>query len=76
MRGKFTKQRIERMLEQDKEDMNEASRGAALEGFLHVAEEYFDVEGQPSFSVKKGKGGYEVDLSFRATRVKNFTVLK
>ena len=67
MREKFTKQRIERMLEQDMEDMNEASRGAALQAFLHVAEEYFDVEGQPSFFVKKGKG--RIGVSSSLTRV-------
>ncbi len=70
------KQRIARMLAQDKEDMNEESRAAALLAFERVAAEFFEREGETAFTVKRGKRGYEVSLSFRASRVKNFTALK
>ena len=75
MRNKSSKSRLEEMLCRDKEEMNEASRQGALSDFLRVAGEYFDVDGSPTFQVKRGKSGYEVTLSFRAARVKNFSVL-
>ena len=76
MREKESKLRLEQLLEQDKENMNEASRGAALADFVRVAGEYFDVDGNPILQVKRVKGRYEVTLSFRAVRVKNFSVLR
>ena len=76
MREKSSKRRLELLLAQDKEDMNEASKQEALADFMRVAGEYFDVVGNPVFNVKRGKGGYEVNLTFRAARVKNFSVLQ
>ncbi len=70
------KERVKRLLASDKEEMNEASRAAALRDFAHVAAEYFEVEGPPSMQIKTGRRGAEVTFSFRAVRVKNFTVLK
>ena len=75
MRDRSSKLRLEQMLDRDKEEMNEASKQAALADFLRVASEYFEVDGAPTFQIKRGKGGYEVALSFRAVRVKNFSVL-
>ena len=63
------------MLDRDKEEMNEASRKAALADLERVAGEYFDVDGEAKLTVKRIKGAYEVTLSFRAVRVKNFSVL-
>ena len=76
MREKNSKRRLELLLAQDKEDMNEASKQEALANFIHVAGEYFDVVGVPALSVKRIKGSYEVNLAFRAARVKNFSVLQ
>ena len=76
MREKESKLRLEQMLSRDKEEMNEASRQAALVDFMRVAGEYFDVDGNGVFSVKQVKGKYEVVLSFRAVRVKNFSILR
>lgn len=73
---KDTRQRLVKMLEGDKEEMNEATRTAAAADFAHVAQEYFETEGSPEFQVKRTKGGYEVAVSFRAVRVKNFSTLK
>ena len=68
--------RINRMLELDKEELNSASRAAALRDFTRVSNEYFETEGSPSLQVVRDKRGFFVQLTFRATRVKNFTVLK
>ena len=76
MRDKSSKLRLEQMLNRDKEEMNEASRKSALADFLRVAGEYFDVDGSPLLHVKRVKGRYEVTLSFRAARIKNFSVLQ
>ncbi len=75
MRDRESKIRLEQMLDRDKEEMNEASRKAALADLERVAGEYFDVDGEAKLTVKRIKGAYEVNLSFRAVRVKNFSVL-
>ncbi len=69
------RQRLAEMLDKDKEEMNAPSKTAALADFARVANEYFETEGEPKFSVERVKGGYEVNLSFRAVRVKNFSTL-
>ena len=76
MHEKGSKLRLEQMLSRDKEEMNEASRQAALADFLRVAGEYFDVDSGGVLNVKCVKGKYEVALSFRAVRVKNFSILR
>ena len=75
MRDRESKIRLEQMLDRDKEEMNEASRKTALADLERVAGEYFDVDGEAKLTVKRIKGAYEVNLSFRAVRVKNFSVL-
>ena len=67
------KYRLERMLDRDKEEMNEASRNAALSDFLRVGNEYFDAEPGAKLTIKRVKGVYEINFSFRAYRVKNFS---
>ncbi len=64
------------MLERDKEEMNEASKRAALADLERVAGEYFDLDNGARLSIKRVKGAYEVNLTFRAVRVKNFSVLQ
>lgn len=70
------RRRIARMLEQDKEGLNRESRAQALRDFCRVAREYFDLDGEPVFTVEKERHGFSVALSFKASRVKNFTVVK
>ena len=76
MREKESKLRLEQMLNRDKEEMNEASRQAALSDLMRVAGEYFDVDGKGLLSVKRVKGKYQITLSFQAVRVKNFSILR
>lgn len=76
MREKNTKQRLAIMLDRDKEVMSEASRIAATRDFRHVAEEYFETDGDVSIDVVPERGGSRVTVCFRARRVKNFTTLK
>ena len=68
--------RITRLLEQDKEEMNDESRKASLRDFRYVAQEYFELEGEPSLTVTRQRRGFDVTLTFHALRVKNFTVIK
>ena len=70
------RKRIARLLDHDKEDMNDESRAAAARDFGRVAREYFDVEGEPVLTVGRDRDGFGVTLTFRAARVKNFTTLK
>ena len=71
-----SKQRISRMLELDKEELNAPSRAAAVKDFGRVALEYFETDAQPVLNVVRDKKGFSVQLTFHASRVKNFTVLK
>ncbi len=75
MKREATKLRLNKMLNDDKEEINEATRAAALSDFTHIAKEYFDTE-NVTLNIKKGKNGSDVTVSFRASRVKNFTTLK
>ena len=65
--------RISRLIEQDREGMNQSSRDEALKSFLHVASEFFELTGQPEFTVTRERRGFDVTLHFKADRVKNFT---
>ena len=75
MKRDTTRLRLNKMLSDDREDMNEATKTAAHTDFTRVAREYFDTD-NVVFSVKRGKSGIDVTVSFRAARVKNFTTLK
>ncbi len=73
---KGDKGRLLRLLEQDKAEMNEASREAALADFKRVAEEYFETDGGFLLTTRAGKKGTEVVFTFRILRAKNFLTLK
>lgn len=75
MKSEITKSRLDKMLTEDREEMNEATREAALADFTRVAKEYFETDGV-AFNMKRLKNGTDVSVTFRAARVKNFTVLK
>ena len=68
--------RLTRILEQDKEEMSEASHRAALKDFKRVAEEYFETDGGFQLTLQEGKRGKEVVFTFRMVRAKNFTIIK
>ena len=70
------RQRLSQLLKQDKEEMNDESRAAAMRDFKRVAEEYFELEGGVALTMGRDKNGFTVSVSFRASRVKNFTTLK
>lgn len=74
-RENTTMQRLNKILIEDREEMNEPTRNAALADFAKVAREYFETDGV-DLNMKHGKNGTDVFISFRATRVKNFSVLK
>ncbi len=67
--------RIERLLERDKEEMTSETKAAALREFCRVANEYFETEGDVTLAVSRERSGFSVSVTFRAGRVKNFTVL-
>lgn len=75
MRSETTKTRLNQIINADKEEMNEATHAAAIADFTHVAKEYFETDGI-NFQIKREKSHIEVRVTFCATRVKNFTVLK
>ncbi len=75
MRRETTKQRIDKLINEDCEEMNEATRAAAIAEFSRVAHEYFETD-DVAFNMKKLKNGTDVSVTFRATRIKNFTLIK
>lgn len=76
MREQITKNRLSRMLAEDKEGMNLETEQSAIRDFQRVADEYFETENKARLTVKKENGGISVTLTFRAVRVKNFSMLK
>ena len=75
MKKETTKIRLKQMLSDDREEMNDATKAAALADFTHIAKEYFETD-NVAMNVKKGKSSTDVSVTFKATRVKNFTSLK
>ena len=75
MKKDLTKSRLSSMMEMEKQEMTEATRAAALLEFTRIAGEFFDTD-DVSLNLKRGKSGLDVVVSFRASRVKNFTTLK
>ena len=43
--------------------------------FARIAAEFFELDGDITFSMREEKGKSFVNISFRITRVKNFTTL-
>ena len=70
------KERLESILRHDKAIISEACEAVAARDFAHVAEEYFELDGELAFSVREERGKSLVTLSFRVNRVKNFTQLR
>ncbi len=70
------KERLENLLRRDKAVISEECEEAAVRDFAHVAEEYFELDGEMGFSVREDRGKTLVTVSFRVTRVKNFTRLR
>ena len=70
------KERLESILRHDKAIISEACEAAAVRDFAHVAEEYFELDGELAFSVREERGKWLGTLSFRVNRVKNFTQLR
>lgn len=68
--------RLYRLLDGDKEEMNEESRRAATADLMRVASEYFECDGAPQLEIVREKKGYGVRFFFHAVRVKNFGSLR
>lgn len=75
MKSKTTKERLNRLITEDREEINDQTRAAVLYEFTRVAREYFDTD-NVEMNLKRNKTCTEVSVSFRATRVKNFSTLK
>ena len=67
--------RLEDLLRRDKAIISDEVEAAAVRDFARVAQEYFDLDGRVSFSLREEKDGGVVTMTFRITRVKNFSVL-
>lgn len=70
------RRRLDRILEADKEEMNEESKRAAMRDFMRVAVEYFDVDGEIALQTEQYGDKTRVTVGFYSLRVKNFSVLK
>ncbi len=67
--------RLAALLHRDKAVIDDACEAAVVRELTRVAEEYFELDGRPVLSLREEKGGSTVTVSFRITRVKNFTTL-
>lgn len=76
MRSEVTKERLKNILHADKEEMNEVTREACIADLKRVAMEYFETEGELTMEMRRGRSSTEVTVTFRALRVKNFTMVK
>ncbi len=68
--------RVTSVIQSDKSVMSDGCKMLVLQDFAKKIEEYFDLVGSPQMEIIFKKGVYEVNVSFRAERVKKFNVLK
>lgn len=68
--------RLVRLMEQDREGLNEESKREAHRHFQHVAEEFFELSGGLELTVNRERRGFDVVLHFKADRVKNLTAVR
>ncbi len=68
--------RVTSVIQSDKSVMSDGCKMLVLQDFAKKIEEYFDLVGLPKMEIVFKKGVYEVNVSFRAERVKKFNVLK
>ena len=69
------KKRIDDLLHRDKAIITDAVEAAAVREFARIAAEFFELDGDITFSMGEEKGKSFVSINFRITRVKNFTTL-
>lgn len=69
------KKRIDDLLHRDKAIITDAVEAAAVREFARIAAEFFELDGDITFSMREEKGKSIVSINFRITRVKNFTTL-
>ena len=69
------KKRIDDLLQRDKAIITDAVEAAAVREFARIAAEFFELDGDITFSMREEKGKSFVSINFRITRVKNFTTL-
>ena len=69
------KKRIDDLLHRDKAIITDAVEAAAVREFARISAEFFELDGDITFSMREEKGKSFVSINFRITRVKNFTTL-
>ena len=69
------KKRIDDLLHRDKAIITDAVEAAAVREFARIAAEFFELDGDITFSMREEEGKSFVSINFRITRVKNFTTL-
>ena len=69
------KKRIDDLLHRDKAIITDAVEAAAVREFARIAAEFFELDGDITFSMREEKGKSFVSINFRIARVKNFTTL-
>lgn len=69
------KKRIDDLLHRDKAIITDAVEAAAVREFARIAAEFFELDGDITFSMREEKGESFVSINFRIARVKNFTTL-
>jgi len=68
--------RLGKILTEDKEELREDCRQAAIADFEHVAKEYFELQGKLGLDCVSSSKGMIVTVRFHALRAKNFISLK
>ena len=76
MRKDETLRRVNEVIQADKSVMSEACKALIIRDFAEQFNEYFDLIGLPKMSINYQNGEYDIELQFKAERIKKFNVLK
>ena len=78
MDDKFETQyeRLKKMIDSDKTVLSEPCKMLVLQDFQKTFEAYFELTSAPEMNILPNHGEYNIEIRFKANRIKNFNVIK
>ena len=70
------RERLRYVIQADKSVMSDGCKALVLQDFAEKFNEYFEVIGLPRMQIDFKNGEYDVEIVFKAERIKKFNILK
>lgn len=70
------RERLRYVIQADKSVMSDGCKALVLQDFSEKFNEYFDLIGLPRMQIRYANGEYDVEIVFKAERIKKFNILQ